>query len=60
MLPVTVGGEAPFSGGDPSCPLSSFGRGWSIVHEVTYEELFQFTIMLIAFASLIFQIIKKK
>ncbi len=41
-------------------PPVLFRKGVVIVHEVTYEELFQFTIMLIAFASLIFQIIKKK
>ena len=41
------------------CPLST-GKGGDKVNAVTYEELFQLLLVLIAFASLIFQITKKK
>ena len=36
------------------------GKGVVNVNVVTYDELFQLLIVLISFASLIYQIIKKK
>ena len=53
------GGYPPLSGGDPSLPPVHRERG-DKVNAVTYEELFQLLLVLIAFASLIFQITKKK
>ena len=40
------------------CPLSLCGKG--VVGLVTYDELFQFCLVLIGLAGLIIQIIKKK
>ena len=55
----TVGGYPPFlQGGDPSCPLSLQRKG--VVDLITYDELFQFCLVLIGFAGLIVQIAKKK
>ena len=54
-----VGGWPPLQGVTllAPCPL---GRGVVNVNTVTYEELFQLILVFISFASLIYQIVKKK
>ena len=48
----------PFTGGDPSLPPVPMRKG--VVGMVTYDELFQFCLVLIGLAGLIIQIVKKK
>ena len=59
MLPETVGGYAPFFQGVilllPPVPARK-----GVVGMVTYDELFQFCLVLIGLAGLIIQTIKKK
>lgn len=42
------------------CPLALCGKGVDKVNVVTYDELFQFMLVLISFASLIIAIMAKK
>ena len=56
-LPETVGGYPPTFGGDTSRPRP-LRKG--VVDVVSFDELFQFCLVLIGFASLIIQIMKRK
>ena len=48
-------------GGETSCPLSQCGKGgMAEMSVVTYEGLFQFCMVLFAFASMIIAIINNK
>ena len=48
-------------GGETSCPLSQCGKGgMAEMDVVTFDGLFQYTLVLISLASLIYLIVKEK